>query len=274
MSLDPPSPASPRPSPDPSGDEEEIVDFFPHDPDRVRPFVHQDDDSVSLYFEISSIQSRMRLDDPAALDLDYTRAMMACLLLRPQPRSVLLIGLGGGSLVKYGHRHVRSAAFTAVEINPHVIGLREAFRIPPDDERLGIVCEDGAAFVARPGAGFDVVMVDGFNYDGQPEALCTAGFYSHCRHRLAPGGVLVVNLHADGETEHTLAERIAQAFEGQVLSIRSEDRGNRIVFAGRPCRPGQGLGALRKAWSTLPEVHRRTLERVWPALQRAVIDRG
>ena len=260
---------NPTVQPSHDSDDDEVVDFFPHDPDRVRPFVHQDGESVSLYFDLSSIQSRMRLDDPTGLELDYTRTMMACLLFRPQPRSWLLIGLGGGSLVKYGHRHVRSAALTAVEINPHVIALREAFQIPPNDERLRIVCEDGAAFVQRESATFDVLMVDGFNYDGQPEALSTPAFYADCRRRLAPGGVLVVNLHADGESEHVLLDRIEREFEGHTVSIRSEDRGNRVVFAGRPCQT-QGTAALRKHWAALPKVHQVTLARVWPALQRTL----
>ena len=33
-----------------------------------------------------AIQSAMRMDDPFALELDYTRCMMAFLLFHPQPR--------------------------------------------------------------------------------------------------------------------------------------------------------------------------------------------
>ena len=76
-------------------------DFHPIDPDRVKPFVYEDAGTLSLHFDISAIQSRMRRDDPAALDLDYTRAMMACLLFEPQPKSMLMIGLGGGSLPSF-----------------------------------------------------------------------------------------------------------------------------------------------------------------------------
>src|SRR3546814_6338557 len=40
----------------------------------------------------------------------------------------------------------------------------------------------------------DVLLVDGFDRDGQPAQLCSSQFYRDCRSRLNPGGVLVVNL--------------------------------------------------------------------------------
>ena len=77
------------------------------------PVVEQDGESVIMSFDEVSVQSRMRLDDPTALDLDYSRVMMAFLLLQPQPESILMIGLGGGSLAKYCHRHLPQARITA-----------------------------------------------------------------------------------------------------------------------------------------------------------------
>lgn len=58
-------------------------------------------DSRSLHFGTYPRQSSMRLSDPAHLALSYTQSMMGCLLLNPIPRRVLVIGLGGGSLVKF-----------------------------------------------------------------------------------------------------------------------------------------------------------------------------
>jgi hypothetical protein len=102
-------------------------DFEPFvDPDKVRPFVYADERTVALHFDISAIQSRMRRDDPYRLDLDYTRAMMGFLLFRPDPRSILAIGLGGGSLPKYCYRHLPSADITVVEIRAQSQGASDA----------------------------------------------------------------------------------------------------------------------------------------------------
>src|SRR5512146_1660508 len=99
----------------------------------ARPFVHEGSNRKGLYFSISEIQSRMDLRDPFALDLEYTRTMMGFLLFRPDPRQIAMIGLGGGSLAKFCHRHLPAARLQVVEINPHVIALRDEFHVPPDD---------------------------------------------------------------------------------------------------------------------------------------------
>ncbi|HEY6896719.1 MAG TPA: spermidine synthase-like protein, partial [Rhodocyclaceae bacterium] len=66
-----------------------------------KPFVVDDDERRYLYFSIHLMQSAMRLNAPNALDLRYTQKMMACLLFNPRPKRIVLIGVGGGSLVKF-----------------------------------------------------------------------------------------------------------------------------------------------------------------------------
>ena len=82
------------------------------------PFVVNVDGVRSLHFTMGEVQSSMRTDRPDELELDYTRTMMGFLLLNPQPRAIAMIGLGGGSLAKFCHRHLPSARITAVENNP------------------------------------------------------------------------------------------------------------------------------------------------------------
>lgn len=238
-------------------------DLAPSDADSVRPFVYEDERTVSMHFDISAIQSRMRRNDPCALELDYTRTMMAFLLFVPQPESILMIGLGGGSLPKYCHRHLPQADITVVEINPHVIELRAAFSVPRDDERFRVVLGDGAVYVAqaaRSSRRYDVVLVDGFNYDGQPAELCTQVFYDNCRALLGPSGMLVVNLHAEEPLCSEIAGRIDTSFEGGSHAVATADRGNRIVFAGEAAvMQVYGKATLRERWRALDEAHRRTL---------------
>jgi spermidine synthase len=203
----------------------------------------------------------MRRADPTALELDYTRTMMGFLLIEANPASLLMIGLGGGSLPKYCHKHLPAADITVVEINPHVIALRDAFFVPPDGERFRVVQGDGAQFVAAPPQRYDVLMVDGFSYDGQPPALGTTAFYSACRAALAPGGVMVVNLHAEAPDCAQLRERIARAFDGQLHVVRSEDGGNCVVFAGASPGFWPSAAEFSQRWLALAEVHRRTLRK-------------
>ena len=90
-----------------------------------QPRLHTNSQTVTLSFEGTLIQSCMRVADPDDLVLDYTRTMMGALLFNPKPRRVLMIGLGGGSMLKYLHRHVPEADLTVVEISQSVIDLRD-----------------------------------------------------------------------------------------------------------------------------------------------------
>ncbi len=101
-----------------------------------KPFLVEDGKHRAMCFTIDgSVQSEMLLDDPHALVNDYTRKMMGFLLFCPEPRRVLMIGLGGGSLVKFCNRHLPTTHVTVVEIDANVIALRSHFEIPPDGDR-------------------------------------------------------------------------------------------------------------------------------------------
>jgi spermidine synthase len=248
-----------------------LNDFFPTDADAVRPYVYEDERTLSMHFDMSATQSRMRLAEPCALDLDYTRTMMACLMLRPRPASMLMIGLGGGSLAKYWHRWLPDAHVSVAEINPHVIAMRDDFVVPPDGERFRVVHGDGAAVVASGTRRLDVLLVDGFNYDGQPAGLCTPGFYADCRRAIGDSGVLVVNLHDEEPQCSELTDRLRAVFGEGIVFVNNESGGNRIVFGAAPAVLRKAAAQWDERWAALDEVHRRTLARCADRVRRALM---
>jgi len=148
--------------------------------DYDRPFVIDDGAQRSLYFSLTLVQSVMRLEAPDALELAYTRKMMSFLFFVPRPRQILLLGLGGGSLLKYCRRHLPLTRLTAVEISAEVIAFRELFRIPPDDARQQIVQADAADFIEQHRERPEVVMVDAFDRQGCAYPLPTWRFIAAC----------------------------------------------------------------------------------------------
>ncbi|MEI8171074.1 MAG: transferase [Rhodoferax sp.] len=199
------------------------------------PFVFEADGSKSLFFTFDQLQSRMNSAQPTRLDVDYTRTMMGFLMFNPRPAHIAILGLGGGSLLKFCYRHLPASRYTVVEINPHVIALRDAFAVPQDDARINIVCADGADYLQNMTRNawprFDVLMVDGFDGQGQAPSLCTQAFYDDCFSALSPDGVMVANLHHDHPAHGVFSGRIRLAFEGNVLEIASKEKSNSILFA-------------------------------------------
>lgn len=197
----------------------------------AKPFVYESLNSKALHFSISEIQSRMQIQDPHVLDLEYTRTMMGFLLFNPEPKSIAMIGLGGGSLAKFCHRFLPRARIQVVEINPHVIALRDEFHVPRDDERFTVLRDDGAQFVRFRATRPDVLMVDGFDTQGLPARLCSQRFYDDCADMLQPGGIMVANLHYGHANYDKHLERISRSFMDAVLVVDDGELSNSIVFA-------------------------------------------
>jgi spermidine synthase len=194
------------------------------------PLICEYRNAVCLQFDGNHVQSAMYKHAPDELLLSYTRTMMKFLAFNIQPRHVGIIGLGGGSIPKYCYRRLPDTAISVAEISPEVIALRDRFLIPKDDDRFRIYCEDGAHFVRRQSGHFDVLLVDGFDDNGQPPQLCSREFYSHCYRSLTSPGLLVVNV-CDGPH---LISRIRRCFRNQVLVADGGDSSsNTIVFAGK-----------------------------------------
>lgn len=195
-----------------------------------------------------AVQSAMRIKEPWALELEYTRAMLTFLLFQPNPRDIALVGLGGGSIAKFIHRNLPEAQLTALEINPDVVAAARAyFLLPADDERLDVQVGDGAAYVHANANNQDVLLVDGYDAKRIVEALSSIEFYQACKAMLRPGGVAAFNLWGSDEYFPRYYERIAAAFGEHVLQLPSEKKGNIIVFAFKKPLPNAGFATLERA---------------------------
>ncbi len=188
----------------------------------------------NLHFGSDWIQGAMRIRRPFALELAYTREMMASLLLRPEPgwpRRALLIGLGAGSLAKFIYRNLPETRMTVVEIDERIVPIaQQYFSLPVDPLRLKLVIADGAEYLNQVKGRYDAIFVDGFGADGRAGALDTAEFYQDCRSHLSQDGLMTCNLLGRSRGFLAGVERINQAFERRATVFPSLDSGNAIAF--------------------------------------------
>lgn len=195
------------------------------------PYTRETLASRSLHFTSGDIQSRMLLQSPEVLDLEYTRLMMGFLLFKPAPSTIAMVGLGGGSIAKFCFKHLPDTQFRAIESNRHVLDLRDQFMIPADGPRFSVFHEDGAAFLRHPPKQYDVLLIDGYTDEGLPPQLCSQRFYDNCCSALLPGGILVANLHGADHAFATHQQRISRSFQGNRFSVQEQDGFNCIAFA-------------------------------------------
>jgi len=204
--------------------------------DYGKPFVIDDGECSTLYFTLRFVQSVMRHDDPAALELAYTQRMMTALLFLPQPQHILMLGLGGGSLARFCLRHLPQADLTAVELNPEVIAFRHLFKLPEDGPRFRIIEADAAEYIASGIRTSDLIFVDAYDPFGAAPAVCSESFFAAARQALSGRGILVANLACERPELQLLLDRIDRVFAGNILTLPVRDDGNTIVFAFRDPR--------------------------------------
>jgi spermidine synthase len=184
----------------------------------------------TLHVGGEAIQSSMRLDDPYALALDYTRCMMAFLLFHPEPRDALMIGLGGGSLAKFFHRRLRATRVRIIELDPRIVATARAhFALPPDDARLSVEIGDGAEALAPECC--DLLLVDAFEDELHVPRLASGEFYDGAFLALSEPGALVVNFMDDDPKFDQTLERLERAFGGAVVVMPALHDPNIIAFA-------------------------------------------
>ncbi len=186
----------------------------------------------TLHLGSDSVQSAMRIGQPYQLELEYSRCMMGFLLFNPQPRHIVSIGLGGGSLAKFIHHSLPGATSLSVEINPEVVAAARAyFHLPDEDERFQLLIGDGAQYVAEHPDSCDVLLVDGFNSHSQADELASQAFYDRCAQALGDNGMLSVNLWGTDPRHTEYVERIGKSFDQLVLRIPAAHHGNVAVLA-------------------------------------------
>lgn len=139
-----------------------------------------------------------------------------------RPVRILLLGLGGGSMVAGLHhrchgrstsRHRRASAgvvgcaITAVDVDEKVTAIARRFFLGVDAADVGMDDEDSVRFVTADAAdfvkfqaqegGFDVIINDVYDQRGvMPPSVKEASFYNAVRRLLGAGGVYIVNVIA------------------------------------------------------------------------------
>jgi spermidine synthase len=172
--------------------------IFRADTQYHRITVTEDEDTRHLRFDRSH-QSAIALDDPYESRIRYPDYMHLALALRPDPKRVLVLGLGGGAITKRFWRDYPGVHVDSAEIDPVVIDVARRYFWLPEDERMRVFNEDARRYVQRTGETYDIIVVDAYTSDSLPFHLTTAEFFAELEGIMAPGGVVAYNLIAATE---------------------------------------------------------------------------
>jgi spermidine synthase len=174
---------------------------------------------------------------PDRIVMNYPQMMLGSLFVKPEPKSVLIIGLGGGTIPRALHELVPQARIDVVEIDPAVVKVARRYFDLGDNSTMNVIEADGRVQVKRAlreQKNYDLIMLDAFDHEYIPEHLLTQEFLKEVKALLAPGGVLAANTFSSSRLYDHESTTYASVFP-EFFNLKKE---NRVIIAANGPLPG------------------------------------
>ena len=170
-----------------------------------RIFVYKNGSVVTLRFgkqPAVQMQSQVDLNNLRLHMLSYTKLAFCGLLYQPQPKRMLVLGLGGGVIPREMHYYFPALVIDVAEIDPEIQQTAEQFFDFHEDDRLKVHISDGRMFIKEllrqeTPEKYDCIILDAFNSEYIPFHLMTKEFLEQVKGVLADDGVVVANVFQD-----------------------------------------------------------------------------
>ncbi|MBT3193679.1 MAG: fused MFS/spermidine synthase [Verrucomicrobia bacterium] len=172
-------------------------------------------------------------------------AIAAAALLRAKapPRSLLMLGLGGGTAIRQLRHFVPSMRITAVEIDPSMVDLARRY-MQLDELNVEVVVDDAYDYITACTKKFDAVVDDvymgGASDVFRPKTHNASLMDALCQ-RLTPGGILLANL-VTGSGHRRVQSKVRAAFKrkfGQLRIVKPMKGFNETLIGGPTAAPSR-----------------------------------
>jgi len=180
-------------------------------------------------------QSCLYKSDPDKLVFNYTKLLMSGLLFNPEPKRVLVIGLGGGTMSNTLAQLFPESHIDNIEIDDAVIKVARRYFGFFENERVKSYQQDGRLFIKRAllkKQSYDWIILDAFNGDYIPEHLLTKEFLQEAKNLLSEQGILTANTFSLSKLYHHESATYKAVF-GDFYQVANGEKSNRVIIAAR-----------------------------------------
>jgi len=169
---------------------------------------------------------------PERLVLPYLQTMMSVLLFVPTPKSITLLGAGGGGILRFFNESLPGIEIQAIDYDERIIDITEKYFLSDEDNKIKILNSDALNYLSMPSASnIDLLFVDLFAHGSIPKFFFEHDFYEKCR-RCSGDGVIVFNLIIESESSFkVIMNLLLKVFTKQCLYLTIVDYKNIIVLA-------------------------------------------
>jgi len=171
-------------------------------------------------------QTCVDMTNPDRHIFNYTRSMLGVFYLQPQPRTALVIGLGGGVMPTTLAKLRPDLDIDVAEIDAAVVRVAERYFDFHPGPKMRVSEEDGRVFVkraAKAGTKYDLILLDAFDHQYIPEHLLTREFLLEVKSILSPGGVLAANTFSNATLYNNESVTYESVF-GQFYNLKTNNR--------------------------------------------------
>ncbi|WP_207455784.1 fused MFS/spermidine synthase [Azospirillum sp. SYSU D00513] len=223
--------------------------------------VRETAEEITLHLNTPWItQSRIRKDG-SATGLYYD--LFAAAPALAEGRRVLVLGLAGGAITRGIRAAWPDSDLLGVELDAEVVEVaRERFGL----EGVRVEVADARRHVETSSELHDVIIVDLYSTAAIPFFTATAEFFQAVERRLAPGGVLMMNVVALEERDRLLGPLAAtQATAFPTVFAADARIGNHILIATKEPREAEDL---RRRLESVPPAAAEAAARLAATLER------
>jgi spermidine synthase len=229
-------------------------------------------------------QSCYYLDNVDKLVFPYARMVLSSLLVQDNPQRILIVGLGGGTLVHTYSTLFPDAEIIISEIDEAVVEVAEDYFGFEETARISVETVDARVYIKRAGLRgekFDLVILDAFNGEYIPEHLMTREFLEEVKALLPANGMVVANTFSTSRLYNAESETYSEVFD-TIYNVRQFGTGNRIIIASQQPLPdrqtlekrapafAERLARFDMDITEMPQ--HMSLEQDWDTNERALTD--
>jgi spermidine synthase len=200
--------------------------------------VEDNNDLRCLKFNTRSTQTQQSCflkSKPDHLVFNYTKLLMASLLFNTQPKRILIIGLGGGTMSNTLAQLYPQSDIDNIEIDPAVIKVARDYFGFLESDKIKTYAQDGRIFIKRAllkKESYDWIILDAFNGDYIPEHLMTKEFLQEAKALLSDNGILSANTFSLSKL-YAHESATYKAVFGDFYQVTNSANSNRIIVVSK-----------------------------------------
>ena len=183
-----------------------------------------------LRFGNSIRQSSINKKSPFKLQTKYTRDMAKVFdHYRDIPETILVLGLGAGTIPSYLYHRFPKTKIYVVEILSELKEIASDYFSMPRDERLEIIIGDAYDYIMETQIQFDLIFMDVFSKNSIPKKFCTGEFYTGLKRLISADGYVAFNTWIDPSSYGNYIRKLQNVFDA-VIEECVPKSGNHIAF--------------------------------------------